>query len=220
MKIFKDKNMRKQTIKIIVCAVILAVVQFVFVSGSYITVSDSARRFCIVVELVLGAWIIWTVLSIIGVRGKPLFKNLKDYLKKVLAKVIKPIRDKLSERYNRKRKFIKGSDENKFILNFNLNIIDKLKNKLRLRQKLDLKQNSSNREKIKLLYIKLILILTEKNYQIRYSHTPKEIKDNLDSVDNNILFDIYEQVRYGDTDNIAVSDDMIKMCENITDKIK
>ena len=91
-----------------------------------------------------------------------------------MKKALRPIIKVIQAKYKRRQKLIKGKDEKRLI--FNLNLIEKLKNK---RKKINLKHGSTNMEKIRLLYVKLILILTEKNNEIKYSSTPKEIKKDL-----------------------------------------
>ncbi|MCL2772861.1 MAG: hypothetical protein FWD71_05885 [Oscillospiraceae bacterium] len=210
MKIFKNRKIRKKIIRIIIYTIIIAISYCLPIHN------QSAARFLTVVQLALSVLTAWEIISFI--RFKSLFTNLKNSIVELFKRVFKPILKKIEEIRSRKRKFIRGSDESKFILHFN--VIDKLKNKLKLRQKLDFKHAQSNSEKIRLLYIRLILILTGKNYKIRYSYTPKEINDSLNHIDKDILFDIYENVRYGDNTNTALSDDTVKLCENNVDEFR
>ena len=213
MKIFKDPKNTKKIVRIIIYSAALITLHYIIINKRNSFVNTSTEPVLNAVESVLIVLIVRTIFLLAEKRIKSLAKKTGDRLTKILKRLFKPIIDKISE--NRRRKnFIKGSDESKFI--FNLEIIDKLKNKLKLRKKLDLKSSSSNAEKIRLLYIKFILILTGKNYKIKYSYTPKEIKDSLDyrerEEERDILFDIYEQVRYGNND---VDDDITKSVEKI-----
>lgn len=213
MKIFKHNGIKK-IIQLAVYLIALAIDNFIVANISYFTDNPSLARFLIVLEYLLLILVIWKLISIISIYIAPLLRGAKKYL----SGVFEPIRNKLRERYNRKRKYIKGSDESKLILNFS--IIDKIKNKFKLRQKLNFKHSVSKVERIRMLYIKLVLTLIEKNYEIRYSHTPREIKSNINYSEGDTLLDVYEQVRYGDSDNIAISDDMMKSYEDIFDDIK
>lgn len=206
-KIYRNKKI----IKIIIYTVLILAVQFFILGGRIkININESARRFFIAVEIILSVLLLKTLVSFI-LKDTLLPKNVKDFMGKAFRKLFRPILNKIRELHNRRRKFIKGTDEEKII--FNLNIIDKLKDKFRLREKLKLKHGDSNAEKIRLLYIKLILLL-EKDYVIKYSYTPKEIKETFDYKSNDILCDIYEQVRYGRNEDISVSDDIVELCEN------
>lgn len=50
---------------------------------------------------------------------------------------------------------------------------------------------------------------------VKYSQTPREIKRNVPYFgENGILFDAYEQARYDADENIAVSDETVKLCED------
>lgn len=207
MKMFKNKGISK-IIRIAVYFIALAAVNFMVANSSHFTDNLSLVRFLIILEYALMILIVFELISFIKAYIAPLLRGAKKFL----SGVFEPIRNKLRERYNRKQKFLKGVDESKLIFNFN--IIDKLKNKLKLRQKLNFNHSTSNIEKIRLLYIKLVLTLIEKDYEIRYSHTPREIKSNTNCGEGDVLFDVYEQARYGDIDSLVISDDMIKSCED------
>ena len=195
--------------KIIIYASAIAILHYLPVDAH----NGSLRRFLTIVEIVLFALILRTIIPLMNAP----VKNLAKQLKKALSKIFKPVLDKVQKTLARRRKFIKGIDEKNLIWNGNLNIISKLKNKLKSRKKLDFKHSASHMEKIRLLYIKLILILLKKNHKIKYSYTVKEIKDNLDCGEKYILFDVYEQVRY--SRYIIVSDDMVNLCQNDIDGI-
>jgi len=214
MKPFKNKkhkeNKKKAAIiRIIIYAAAAAVVHFLSVNMP----GESLRRFLTVVEIVLFAVILRAIVSLVHAPAKKLLKQFT----KAINKIFKPYLDKIREKLAKGRKFVKGSDEKNLIWNFNLNIVNRLKNKLKLRKKLDFRHSSSNAEKIRLLYIKLILTLREKHHKIKYSSTPKEIKENLDHRENDVLFEVYEKIRYGGDGNITVSDDMVNSCEKTMD---
>ena len=213
MKIFKDKKKRAQIIKIAICAAGIYFIEYTKQSLE----NSSLGRFLTVLEILLLAYMAWTLFSLFKSRAKVLYAKAKKTLVDAVKRLLKPIIEKFRERYRRKQKFVKGRDENKIVFNFN--IIEKLKNKLQLRKKLDLKHVSSNAEKIRLLYIKFILKLIQKNNAIKYSSTPKEIKNDVRCGESDILFDIYEKVRYDAQKNVAVLDDTVKLCENAADDL-
>ena len=192
----------KKIIKIIIYAALAIILHLLSINVK----SQSAARFLLVLEIILMVLILRIVVSLTENRVKFLAKKAKE----LLIKVFRPIIDKIKERYARRRKFVKGSDEKRLVFNFN--IIEKLKNKLKLRKKLDLKHGASNIEKIRLLYIKFILILIENHYKVKYSHTPREIKIDLPPKEHDILFDSYEKARYGHAEYIAISDDVVDLC--------
>lgn len=173
--------------------------------------NQSAARFLTVAEVVLMILILRIVLSLAGSRVKLIGKKLKELVKKALGPIIAKIR----EISGRKRRFAKGEDEKKLVFNFN--IIEKLKNKLKLRKKPDLKHSSSNMEKIRLLYIKLILKLIERHYKFKYSHTPEEIKNGISGENKDPLFAAYEKARYDDAGSVYISNETVKLCEEIID---
>jgi hypothetical protein len=206
MKISNEN--KKKIIKITVYAALIIILQVLSANVK----NRSAARFMAVAEIVLAVLISKAVLSLSKNRVKIIGRKLKEILKKTFG----PILNKIREMSGRRRRFVRGSDEKRLVFNFN--IIEKLKNKLKLRKKLDLKHSSSNIEKIKLLYIKLILTLMEKHHKVKYSHTPKEIKNNLKDDNKELLFDIYEKARYDDENTMYISNETVKLCENITDK--
>jgi hypothetical protein len=214
MKIFGDKGNTKKIAKItkIIVYVSLAIILYAISPG---VENQSAARFLMIAEIVLLALALRNVLSLAKEPMLKLAKKAIELIKKALAPIIAKIR----ERYSRKKNFAKGSDEKKLIFNFG--ILDKIKNRFKSRIKLSLKNASSNMEKIRLLYIKYILLLSEKHHKIKHSHTPKELKTDLagsNRIENDILFDIYEEVRYNDAERVAISDEVIGLCENALDK--
>jgi len=213
------KNSKAKIVKIIICSAIFAVVRFGFVNGGIMGVSESAARFLTVVEVVLVILIGWTLLSVTKSSAQSFADRLKDELLKTLAKIFKPLADKIREKFVRGRRFVKGSNESsRFRVNLNPNMIDNIKKRLSPREKLNLRRSKSNAETIRLLYIKLILTLIERRHGIKYSHTPSEIKDSLGNSDEererDILFAAYEQARYGGADT-PISDDIVQLCKNM-----
>jgi len=201
MKIFKNKNIIV-LIKLIIYVELLAVAYYLEWNVKFFTENINAFRAIQAVEIVLIGLIAWTVITLIRMNFKFLWKNAKKLFEKI---IIKPIKKILQFKFKPKKKYMKGKDEKQFIFNFDL--IEKFKTR---RRKLDLKHSKSNMERIRLLYIKLILILTEKDKEVKYSYTPKEVKKNCSWIGNEILFETYEQVRYGE---LGVTDEVVQMCE-------
>ena len=211
--------MKNKKAKIAIYAAVFAAVRFGFVNGGIMEVSESATRFLTVVEVTIVILIGWTLLSVTKSSAQSFADRLKDELLKALVKMFKPLADKIREKLSRGQRFVKGSDESSRLrVNLNLSIIDNIKKRLLLREKLNLRRSKSNAETIRLLYIKLILTLTERRHRIKYSHTPSEIKDSLgvnnEQRERGILFEAYEQARYGGAD-VSISDDIVQLCKNM-----
>jgi hypothetical protein len=214
MKIFKDKEKRKKIVRIAIYAVAIFAIRYLAACNREFLEYSSFGRFLSVLELTLAVFLAWTIFSLAKNRAKAIYAKTKKVLANAIKRMFKPFIEKFLERQKRKQKFVRGLDENKIIFDFH--VMDRLKNRLKPKKKLDLKHVSSNAEKIKLLYIKFILTLAKKNHAVKYSSTPKEIKNNLGNGDD-ILFDTYEQVRYDADENIDVLDNTVELCENAVD---
>jgi len=217
MKIFKNKNI-VNLIKLIIYVELLTISYYLEWNVEFLKENRTALFFNKIVQWIFIVLIGWTVIKFIILNYKLIFakvkkilENIKKYIKKKLAdakkmfqNVFKFIKKVIQFKYN-KKKYIKGKDEKQFIFNFDL--IEKFKNR---RRKLDLKHSKSNMEMIRLLYIKLILILTAKDKEVKYSYTPKEVRKNCGDNKSDILFETYEQVRYGE---VFVTDEVVQLCE-------
>ena len=202
--------MKKNIAKIIFCTGLAAILQILSANIK----NQSAAHFLTVVEIVLMLFVLRVFFSLTKKRIVFLAKKAKELLKKALAPIIAKIRGR-----HGRRKFVRGSDEKRLVFNFG--IMDKLKDRLKPRKKTSLKNISSNAEKIRLLYIRLILTLIDRHYRVKHSHTPKELKTDLAQMDRNesdILFDTYENVRYGNLGDDSIPDGTVALCENIFEK--
>jgi len=79
--------------------------------------------------------------------------------------------------------------------------------------KLDIRKADKNAEKIRLLYIKLILKSMREGYDYDKTHTPDEVYEVLKNKNLDYLMSCYKSVRYNR--DIKILDEEVEKCENI-----
>ena len=101
----------------------------------------------------------------------------------------------------------------KVSVEFGGNPFAEFKKMFRSKIKLDLRKTDKNAEKIRLLYIKLILKSMREGYDYDRTHTPDELYEALKNKNLDYLMSCYKSVRYNR--NIKILDEEVIKCENI-----
>lgn len=206
MKLFKIKN--KRYIWIAVLSLLLLTTLVI----NIITDDRKIINICIGAETILLILIIKSAWNIYSSMIKDFFKKYYNIIKEKLSQYTRMLIVKIKTIFER-HNTIKGHDTRSFI--FDKNILDNIKNKLGIKQKLRLEADAANTEKIRYYYIKFILKLIEGNYNYKKTSTPKEIKKEVqkNKPASGVLFDVYENVRYSESP--FVDDEVAEICDKI-----
>lgn len=147
---------------------------------------------------------------------KRFFGNLKSLIEKLSKYIVKKARYLFAQA----KKILKdhGFGRNldgldKKSIEFDFNLYGEIKKLFKSKMRVDLNKTNVNAEKIKMIYIKLILQSIRSGYDYNSSQTPDEINEMLKNQNLEYIINCYKSVRY-DCD-IDVSNENVFECEDI-----
>jgi hypothetical protein len=156
-------------------------------------------------------------LYILVLLWRMLIKNFFLRLKNLLTDLYKFISKKVRQFIKKAKKILKahglGSGFDKSTIEVDFSIQREIKRIFKSKIKLDLRKADRNAEKIRLMYIKLILKSIRSGYDYDQTQTPDEIYELLKNENLDVLIDCYKSVRYDR--NVIISDENVEICENI-----
>jgi|GEM_PF-6933330 hypothetical protein len=197
--------------KLFILLVIEIVVMFV-----YIGVGEKHKYVQQAVMLVYLAIFLYGITILWRVYFKGFFGNLKDLLLKIYKYIAKKIKYVIKEAKRILKDKGYGKSRSRFdkvSVEFKIDAFGEFKKMFRSKIRLDLRKADENAEKIRLLYIKLILKSMREGYDYNRTHTPDELYEVLKNKNLEYLMACYKSVRY-DRD-IHILDEEVKKCENI-----
>lgn len=191
MKNFLRKKIVKKTA---LYAVLIAASEFLRVYSIKKLQNESFGQMFAFAEILFAVLIAREFIRLIKKQADNPGEKIGAAVANLIKRLLKPIAKLLIDRYEHRDRLIYGVDERKFI--FPKEWLEKLKKQADLREKIRIEDCGSNIETVRMLYVKLILGLKEQGRRIDDSSTPREIKEKLNSDENNGFFDKYEEVRY------------------------
>lgn len=207
MKYTMNFNKIKNKYKLLILLAIEIVIAFVYIN----TKNDTAEIITLLIYLLVFFLIFKLIWQMIG---RNIFGSIKDFLKKLFKFIISKTKFIIRQVRSVLKAiglggFLDGLDKTSFEFDFNLK--SKIKRLFRTKIKLDLLKADKNSEKIKFMYIKLILKSINNGYYYKNSQTPDEFYTILKNKDLDYLINCYKLVRYDK--NIKISDEEIEQCE-------
>lgn len=207
----KHNKMKK---KAVIYAALIVAFELLRSYVSSLPNAESAARFFSVVEIAWAILLGRALSLLIKRKAGGAAESALNVISSLLRKIFRPAFKKIYEYQSRRKRIVKGKDEREFIFSFNAG----KKTRLTMpKEKINLSKCRTNAEKIRALYIKLILKMRRKGDEIRLSETPSEIKASLNR--DLYLTDAYERIRYGKLEGFLIDDDMVKRCEAETENI-
>lgn len=205
-------NKKKKKIKALIYLLSMTVLGFLYayIEHRYI------RQGIVIAYLILAALFLRALWQIYGRKLMNRYHHIIDEFNKFIKKNSKKIITKIKQilKISDKPARIKGSDKRS--IEFDFQGIQKIKKLLNIKTKLDLDDADINTEKIRLLYVKLILKSIKEGFDFKESLTPNEIYMTLENKACEPLIDCYQNVRYGKLHKI--SDETVNKFESILEE--
>ena len=200
------KDRRARILRIVIDAVFIAAEVFLLVWLKFVEKYD-------------GDWIPVILFSIIITVSKVLHDtrvyvdrymvNSRGRLSRVVKFIFRPFLTKIEEKREQKKKYLKGRTERKFV--FRTGRQEK-KPRFDSRIKANLKKCRTNRERLRMMYIRGVLELRADGHDVTPSKTPRELEKMLSKGGNRTLFRTYARMRY--EEDFTVDDRSLEECEN------
>ena len=172
------------------------------------------------VQLAILAVYVGVFVFIFKIFWRMLIKNFFIKMKNLLEELYKYIVKRVRQFVARVKKTLKarglGSGFDKSTIELDFSIQHEIKRIFKSKIKLDLRKADRNAEKIRMMYIKLILKSIRSGYDYKYTQTPDEVYELLKNQNIDVLIDCYKSVRYDR--NAVISDENVEICENILNK--
>ncbi|MBQ7715436.1 MAG: hypothetical protein IJT70_06170 [Clostridia bacterium] len=139
------------------------------------------------------------------------FKKLRARIKKtrisaIFDAVLDPIKNRLRQRAEFKKKYLKGTSERRF---------ERRRGSAKAPRpvliRADARRCRDNGEKVRMLYIIKLLQMIKSGKKVKTSDTPREIERKLTPGEGKVLIDTYERLRYDRA--CTVDDPTLAACE-------
>ena len=203
---FKNLADKHKLFLLLMVEVVLAVI-YIVIDNKHIQLAILAVYFGVFVYLFV---LLWRMLI------KNFFIRLKNLLKDLYKYIVKRVRHFVM----RVKKTLKarglGSGFDKSTIELDFSIKHEIKRIFKSKIKLDIRKANRNAEKIRMIYIKLILKSIRSGYDYNQTQTPDEVYELLKNQNLDFLIACYKSVRYDR--NAVISDENVEICENILNK--
>ena len=201
MKLFSDRRIR------------LAALLFVIAGAEAIGSGGTLGTLAVFCEVTAFLWLVWTLFSMLRDRKRKSEISIGGIFYKAAMRLISPMLNRMRRKNDRKTHFAKGTDRIEILKIGKKETRRKRRTK---KQKIDIDRGRENREKVRLSYVKYVLCAAERGKKVTYADTPFEIREKYCREGAERLFELYTEVRYGDTCHI--SDDDAELCKTIAEK--